>query len=33
VLQRALDTIRSRYGARSVARWSQLAALTTRDAP
>jgi DNA polymerase IV len=32
-LQRALDTIRSRYGARGVARGSQLAALTTRDAP
>jgi len=32
-LQRALDTIRSRYGARGVAHGSQLAALTTRDVP
>ncbi len=32
-LQRALDTIRSRYGTRGVARASQLTALTTRDAP
>jgi DNA polymerase-4 len=32
-LQRALDTIRSRYGTRGVAHGSQLAALTTRDAP
>jgi hypothetical protein len=32
-LQCALDTIRSRYGTRGVARGSQLAALTTRDAP
>ena len=32
-LQLALDTIRSRYGARGMTRGSQLAALTTRDAP
>jgi DNA polymerase-4 len=32
-LQHALDRIRSRYGTRSVARGSQIAALTTRDAP
>ncbi len=32
-LQGALDRIRSRYGARGVARGSQLAALTTHDAP
>jgi DNA polymerase IV len=32
-LQRALDRIHSRYGTRGVARGSQLAALTTRDAP
>jgi DNA polymerase-4 len=33
VLQHALDRIHSRYGSRSLARGSQLAALTTRDAP
>jgi hypothetical protein len=32
-LQHALDRIRSRYGARGVARGSQLAALTSRGAP
>ena len=32
-LQRALDRIHSRYGSRGLTRASQLAALTTRDAP
>jgi DNA polymerase-4 len=32
-LQRALDTIHSRYGSRGMTRGSQLAALTTRGAP